>query len=239
MSDNCPRCAHRPHAPHGCEARYHVTFEADEPGDPCLCPEAALPACGTRYDDWTCQREKGHAGAHWAPSAALPEPAPAADGEPRTTLDALVDALYKDGCLAAPRTDHTLHVIASLQRQGFRIEPEPAPGLDGAGVVLLLRSVGNTLAGWMRHMEGYGDDALAKAIDFVIEHPDLEERIEFFRNARLRWRARHPQGHRVVGLRSLPGVVQDARGARQAPGDAPAHPVTSRPRPPNGRRRQR
>ena len=39
----CPRCAHRPHAPHGCEARYHVTFEAGEPGDPCLCPEAALP----------------------------------------------------------------------------------------------------------------------------------------------------------------------------------------------------
>lgn len=33
----CPRCAHRPHVGGYCKARYRVTFEKGEPGDPCLC----------------------------------------------------------------------------------------------------------------------------------------------------------------------------------------------------------
>ena len=36
----CPTCAHRPHEPGQCKARYRVTFEKGEPGDPCLCARA-------------------------------------------------------------------------------------------------------------------------------------------------------------------------------------------------------
>jgi hypothetical protein len=50
-------------------------------------------------------------------------------------------------------------------------------GLDGATVVRLLHSVGNTLAGWIREMDGYDDAALARAIDFVLRYPDPQERI--------------------------------------------------------------
>jgi len=51
------------------------------------------------------------------------------------------------------------------------------PALDGEAVVKLLKACGNTLAGWVRHIDGYDDAALAMAIDFVIRHPDLRERL--------------------------------------------------------------
>lgn len=39
----CPRCAHRPHRAGECQARYRVTFEPDEKGDPCHCVTAGEP----------------------------------------------------------------------------------------------------------------------------------------------------------------------------------------------------
>ena len=35
----CPRCAHRPHESGECKARYRVTFQPGEMGDPCLCED--------------------------------------------------------------------------------------------------------------------------------------------------------------------------------------------------------
>lgn len=42
MTDElCATCAHPQHESDQCKARYHVTFEKGEAGDPCLCTHQA------------------------------------------------------------------------------------------------------------------------------------------------------------------------------------------------------
>ena len=113
----CPRCAHRLHAPHGCEARYHVTFEAGEPGDPCLCPEAALPALPANENvEQRVQRlDRG---------PVPPSIAPPADGVPRTAAGrALLYAIDAVGNFDLTIAANSILAIEAEAAQ-------PAPGLD-------------------------------------------------------------------------------------------------------------
>lgn len=59
MTDACLRCAHKPHDPGECTARYRVTFERGEPGDSCLCEwddmawaDGIMPNMAAGHEHW-------------------------------------------------------------------------------------------------------------------------------------------------------------------------------------------